>query len=83
MSGTALSPMLYAALSPLPMPTIVRPGASSASVAAAEAATAGWRVTGVMTRGPSLMRAVFAAHSPSVTYTSRQIDCESERPRIA
>ena len=38
--------MLKAALSPLPSATSVRPGARSSSVAAAEAATAGCRVTG-------------------------------------
>ena len=59
--------MLYAALSPVPMPTSVRPGASSASVAAADAATDGCRVTGVITRGPSLIRSVAAAASASVT----------------
>ena len=58
--------MLKAALSPLPMATSVRPGASSSSVAAADAATAGWRVTGVITRGPKRMRSVFTAQRASV-----------------
>src|SRR5215470_9481007 len=79
-SDTALAPMVYAALSPDPMPIRVRPGASSARVAAAEAATAGCRVTGVMTREPSRTRAVTVAQWASVTYTSRLIDCESEIP---
>src|SRR3972149_9755230 len=57
-SDTALAPMLYAALSPEPMPIIVRPGASSARVAAAGGAPAGWRGTGVMTREPNRMRVV-------------------------
>ena len=65
-SGAGRSPMLKAALSPLPMPSRVRPGASSSSVAAAHAATAGWRVIGVMTRGPRRMRSVLTAHSASV-----------------
>src|SRR6185369_7160164 len=68
-SDAGLAPMLYAALSPEPIPIIVRPGASSARVAAADAATAGWRVTGVMTREPSRMRVVAVAQWASVTYT--------------
>lgn len=65
------------------MPISVRPGASSSSVAAAEAATAGCRVSGVMTRGPRRMRSVAAAQSASVAYTSRHSHWESEMPRIA
>ena len=61
----------------------MRPGASSSSVAAADAATAGWRVTGVMTREPSRIRSVAVAQWPSVTYTSRLIDCESAIPRMS
>ena len=63
--------MLSTALSPVPMPSMVRPGASSRTVAAAQAATAGCRVCGLMTREPNRMRLVLIAASASQTWTSR------------
>jgi hypothetical protein len=72
-----LTPIVSALLPPVPMPSTMRPGASSSSVAMALAATDQWRVWGTVTPGPSLMRVVPSAQAVSVTQSSRQTRCES------
>jgi hypothetical protein len=52
------SARLRIALSPEPMPKNARPGAISSMVAMPEAATAGWRVIGLVTEGPMSTRRV-------------------------
>ena len=47
--------------SPVPMPSTARPPESSSTVAMAEAVTMGWRVMGLVTRGPNITRCVFSA----------------------
>ncbi len=64
----------------MPRPSRVRPGAISATLAMALAVTAGCRVTGLETRGPSGMRRVCSAASVIPTYSSRYSDCESAMP---
>ena len=59
--------MLSTALSPVPTPSMVRPGSSSSNVAAAQAATAGWRVSGLITRAPKRIDLVCVATSASHT----------------
>src|SRR5258706_1141156 len=54
------------------MPRIARPGATCSMLAIAPAATLAWRVTGLVTPVPSLMREVSRAKSAMVTYGSRQ-----------
>jgi hypothetical protein len=46
-------------------------------VAAAQAVTVGWRVTGLVTLGLSTMREVWTAASARVAQTSRAMSCES------
>ena len=72
-----LTPIVSALLPPVPMPSTIRPGAISASVAMAEAVTDQWRVWGTVTPGPSLIRVVPSAHAASVTHSSRHTRCES------
>jgi len=72
-----LTPIVSALLPPVPMPSTIRPGAISSSVAMALAATDQWRVWGTVTPGPSLMRFVPSAQAASVTHSSRQTRCES------
>ena len=72
-----LTPIVSALLPPVPMPSTMRPGASSSSVAMALAATDQWRVWGTVTPGPSFTRVVASAQAVSVTHSSRQIRCES------
>src|SRR6266480_4719558 len=76
------TPTLSTELSPVPIPIMVRPGASSSIDAAAHAATAGWRVNGLMTREPKRIRRVLVATKAWHTYTSRYRDCESAMPAI-
>jgi hypothetical protein len=72
-----LTPIVSALLPPVPMPSTMRPGAISSSVAMALAATDQWRVCGTVTPGPSVIRRVPSAHAASVTHSSRQTRCES------
>ena len=72
-----LTPIVSALLPPVPMPSTMRPGAISSSVAMALAATDQWRVWGTVTPGPSLIRVVPSAQAASVTHSSRQTRCES------
>jgi len=60
----SLSPISGSGESPTPMPHTKRPGASRASVAAALAVIAGWRVIGLVTAVPT--RRVVVAASASV-----------------
>ena len=66
-----VSPIVSAALPPVPIPHTTRPGASSSSVARALAVTDAWRVWGTVTPGPRRMREVATAHAASVTHSSR------------
>ena len=63
-------PIWRRAESPRPIPRTARPWLSAWSVAAAEAVTAGWRVAGLVTPGPSLRVVVAAAASASSTQSS-------------
>ena len=63
------------------MAASTRPGAASSAVARALAVTAGWRVTGLVTRGPMRMRRVFSATPARFTYNSRRIDWLSVTPK--
>ena len=58
-------------LSPVPMPRMIRPPLSSSIVAAADAVTVAWRVSGLVTLVPSTIVVVRAAATPRVTQTSR------------
>jgi hypothetical protein len=66
-SLTGRLPMLMSALSPVPTPANIRPGASSAMVTKALAVTLGWRVNAFVTRGPILM--LLVALRPAVQVT--------------
>ena len=68
------------ALSPDPMPYRQRPSPISFNVAIALAATAGCRVIGFVTVGPTRTRDVWLRIMAAVTYTSRNTDCESATP---
>ena len=59
------------------MPSTIRPGAISSSVAIALAVTDQWRVCGTVTPGPSLIFVVASAHAASVIHSSRHTRCES------
>ena len=65
------------ALSPLPTPRIVRPGAISEMVRAAAAVTLGCRVSKVVTHEPTRMLRVSRAATARVAQTSRHRNCES------
>jgi quercetin dioxygenase-like cupin family protein len=69
--------MVFTALSPLPTPSTNRPAASSATVAAAAAVTAGWRVSKFVTQVPSRIRDVRSAARASAAHTSRHRNRES------
>lgn len=60
-------PMKRTAVSPTPMPSTERPGASRSTVAIEPAITAGWRMTGFSISGPSTMLRVFRRPSASMT----------------
>ncbi len=62
-----LSPARRTAVSPIPMPSSVRPGASSSIVAMEDAVTVGCRVTGFAMSGASTMRVVARAAAASST----------------
>jgi hypothetical protein len=66
------SPMVSAALPPVPTPITTRPSAISWRVAIALAVTEMWRVCGTAMPGPRRMREVPAAHAARVTHSSRQ-----------
>ena len=72
-----VSPMVWAALPPVPTPTTTRPSARSSSVAAALAVTEMWRVCGTVMPGPRRMREVATAQAVSVTHSSRHTRCVS------
>ena len=72
-----LIPIVSALLPPVPMPSTMRPGAISSSVAIALAVTDQWRVCGTVTPGPSLIFEVASAHAASVVHSSRHTRCES------
>ena len=52
------SPASRTAVSPIPQPSKTRPGASSSIVAMDDAVTVGWRLTGLASSVPSMMRSV-------------------------
>ena len=62
------------------MPKKARPPESSLTEAMAAAATAGWRVSGLVTVGPSITRRVDVAATARDTYSSRARDWESAMP---
>ena len=72
-----LIPIVSALLPPVPMPSTMRPGAISSSVAIALAVTDQWRVCGTVTPGPSLIFEVASAQAASVVHSSRHTRCES------
>ena len=72
-----LSPASRTAVSPTPIASSVRPGASSSMVAMDEAVTVGWRVMGLASSGPRMMRSVTRAAAAKSTYVSRRLSCES------
>ena len=51
-------PASRTAVSPMPQPSSTRPGASSSIVAIDPAVTLGWRLTGLASSVPSMMRVV-------------------------
>ena len=62
-----LPPTPHMALSPVPMPMAIRPGAISSRVRSAEAVTAGSRDSGLVTAVMTRDRFVCWAHSAAVT----------------
>src|SRR5438128_2690819 len=68
------------ALSPEPIPSMARPPESSSMLAMALAVTTRCRVRGLVTSGPTRTRVVLSAARVSVTYISRNTDCESATP---
>ena len=69
----SVSPIVCAALPPVPTPTTTRPGASSSRVTAALAVTEMCRVCGTVMPGPRRIREVASAQAVSVTHSSRQM----------
>ena len=63
-------PMRRTAVSPTPMPNIVRPGSSRSTVAIDPAMTAGWRITGFSISVPRMMERVSRKACASNTYGS-------------
>ena len=63
--------MVCAELPPVPMPSTIRPGASSSRVRMALAVTEAWRVCGTVTPGPRRIREVASAQAVRVTQSSR------------
>ena len=66
----ALRPIASRAVKPVPNVTARRPGASSLSVAIADAVTIGWRRLGTATAVPTPIRSVASAARASATHTS-------------
>jgi hypothetical protein len=69
--------MVWAELPPVPMPSTIRPGASSSRVRMALAVTEACRECGTVTPGPSLIRFVPRTQAVRVTQSSRQTRCVS------
>ena len=60
-------------LPPTPSPCHTRPGASSASEAAAAALATGWRENGLVMAGATIRRSVPSRMAVSATHTSRSV----------
>ena len=74
------NPIVRSALSPRPTPKTARlPPPSSSMEAIALAATAGCRVTGLVTPGPIFRCRVCNAAAVMIVYTSGQSSCESTK----
>ena len=70
-------PSVRRAVLPVPIPKIIRPGASSLIEAIEQAVTGAIREAGLVTPGPRKIFLVFTAHSARDAYTSLNSICES------
>ena len=79
-SVAGFRPIVWAAVYPVPMATLMRPGAKPSTVWIALASVDTWRVSGLVTAGNNLRADVWAAASPIVTNVSRHSSWLSRKP---